>query len=210
MLLGNILFLTGVWHYSILRAGLAVTPGPLVVAGISGPAGRLAARHGPRGILMAGSVTFAGGLFWYVARVGLHPEYLAHWLPGALVTGFGIGLTFPVLGATAVASLETARFAVGSAVNQTSRQVGGALGVAILVVMVAASATPAAALQSFRHLWIYAAAMGLLMGALAAWLGPPRPAQAEPSLQAAAPLRSSAAWPARSARPGSLVSKGCS
>ncbi|HXY43851.1 MAG TPA: MFS transporter, partial [Acidimicrobiales bacterium] len=39
MLLGNILFLTGVWHYSILRAGLAVTPGPLVVAAVSGPAG---------------------------------------------------------------------------------------------------------------------------------------------------------------------------
>ena len=43
MLLGNILFLTSVWHYSILRAGLAVTPGPLVVAIVSGPAGKLAA-----------------------------------------------------------------------------------------------------------------------------------------------------------------------
>ena len=42
MLLGNILFLTSVWHYSILRAGLAVTPGPLVVAAVSGPAGRVA------------------------------------------------------------------------------------------------------------------------------------------------------------------------
>jgi len=36
MLLGNILFLTSVWHYSILRAGLSVTPGPLVVAFVSG------------------------------------------------------------------------------------------------------------------------------------------------------------------------------
>ncbi len=48
MLLGNILFLTSVWHYSILRAGLAVTPGPLVVAAVSGPAGRLATRVGFR------------------------------------------------------------------------------------------------------------------------------------------------------------------
>ena len=44
MLLGNILFLTSVWHYSILKAGLAVTPGPLVVALVSGPPGGW--RHG--------------------------------------------------------------------------------------------------------------------------------------------------------------------
>ena len=50
MLLGNILFLTGVWHYSILRAGLGVTPGPLVVAVVSGFAGRIAGKVGlPQG-----------------------------------------------------------------------------------------------------------------------------------------------------------------
>ncbi len=50
MLLGNILFLTGVWNYSIMQAGLAVTPGPVVVAIIAGPAGKLAgARRVPTG-----------------------------------------------------------------------------------------------------------------------------------------------------------------
>jgi len=58
MLLGNILFLTSVWHYSILRAGLSVTPGPLVVAVVSGPAGRLAGRFGFRRVLMSGFVVF--------------------------------------------------------------------------------------------------------------------------------------------------------
>ncbi len=56
MLLGNILFLTSVWHYSILKAGLAVTPGPLVVAVVSGPAGRMAARFGFRRVLLVGFV----------------------------------------------------------------------------------------------------------------------------------------------------------
>ncbi|HEY5104663.1 MAG TPA: MFS transporter, partial [Acidimicrobiales bacterium] len=51
MLLGNILFLTSVWHYSILDAGLAVTPGPLVVATISGSAGKLAGIYGFRRVL---------------------------------------------------------------------------------------------------------------------------------------------------------------
>src|SRR5918994_2196974 len=48
MLLANVLFLTSVWEYSTLQAGLAITPGPLLVAALSGPAGRLAARVGYR------------------------------------------------------------------------------------------------------------------------------------------------------------------
>src|SRR5580692_6467465 len=58
MLLGNILFLTSVWHYPILEAGLAVTPGPLVVAVVSGPAGRVAGRFGFRRVLMSGFVVY--------------------------------------------------------------------------------------------------------------------------------------------------------
>jgi EmrB/QacA subfamily drug resistance transporter len=166
MLLGNILFLTSVWHYSILRAGLAVTPGPLVVASVAGPAGRWAARIGFRPVLLAGAACFAGGLTWYATRTGLHPSYLAVWLPATLVTGLGIGLTFPVLGAAAVSSLPPERFAVGSAVSQTARQVGGAIGVALLVVILGSPHTPAAALTGFRHLWVYAASMALLCGSI--------------------------------------------
>jgi EmrB/QacA subfamily drug resistance transporter len=81
MLLGNILFLTSVWHYSILRAGLSVTPGPLVVAVVSGPAGRLAGRFGFRRVLMSGFVVFTLGVLWYVWRVQLTPNYPAVWLP---------------------------------------------------------------------------------------------------------------------------------
>ncbi len=166
MLLGNILFLTGVWQYSILRAGLAVTPGPLVVAAVSGPAGRLAARIGFRPVLVAGAACFAAALGWYASRVGLHPSYFAQWLPATLVAGLGIGLTFPVLSAAAVSSLQAERFAVGSAVNQTARQVGGALGVALLVVILGAPRTPVAALTDFRHLWLYAAAMAMACGVI--------------------------------------------
>jgi EmrB/QacA subfamily drug resistance transporter len=175
MLLGNILFLTSVWQYSILRAGLAITPGPLVVAAVAGPAGRLAHRLGFRPVLLAGAACFAGGLAWYATRVGLHPEYLAQWLPATLVTGLGIGLTFPVLSAAAVSSLHPDRFAVGSAVNQTARQVGGALGVALLVVILGAPSTPVAALTDFRHLWVYAASTALACGFICVLLkGKPR------------------------------------
>jgi EmrB/QacA subfamily drug resistance transporter len=195
MLLGNVLFLTGVWHYSIMKAGLAITPGPLVVAAVSGPAGRLATRVGFRAVLVTGAALLAGGLTWYATRVGLRPAYLTEWLPATIVTGLGIGLTFPVMSAAAVSSLPGDRFAVGSAVNQTARQVGGSVGIAILVVVLGAPATAGAALAGFQHLWGFAAAMSALSGSVALLLGPPRPGQQSPepatvAVRAAAPVAS--------------------
>jgi len=174
MLLGNILFLTSVWGYSILIAGLAVTPGPLVVAAVSGPAGKLAGRIGFRPVLLAGFVIFASGLVWYALRVGASRDYLTVWLPGTLVVGFGIGLTFPILSAAAVSSLHPERFAVGSAVNQTARQVGGALGVAVLVVILGTPSSPAQALGAFHHLWWFAAFMAGSSGLVCILLGASR------------------------------------
>ncbi|HVB92788.1 MAG TPA: DHA2 family efflux MFS transporter permease subunit [Acidimicrobiales bacterium] len=188
MLLGNILFLTSVWHYSILRAGLAVTPGPLVVAAVSAPAGRLAARIGFRPVLLVGFSVFVGGLLLYALGVGLAPAYVSEWLPATLITGLGIGLTFPVLSAAAVSSLHHQRFAVGSAVNQTARQIGGAFGVAVLVVILGAPHSDAAALTSFRHLWLYAATMALAAGLLCTLLKR-RVVPAEANIVAAADRR---------------------
>ncbi|MFZ2032391.1 MAG: DHA2 family efflux MFS transporter permease subunit [Candidatus Dormiibacterota bacterium] len=164
MLLGNILFLTSVWHYPILEAGLAVTPGPLVVALVSGPAGRTAARVGFRRVLLAGFTVFLAGLVWLATRVGLQHDYLTTWLPGTLIIGLGIGLTFPVLSAAAVSSLHPNRFAVGSAVNQTARQIGGAVGIALLVVILGTPHSAAEALAHFHNLWWYAATTTALSG----------------------------------------------
>jgi EmrB/QacA subfamily drug resistance transporter len=171
MLLGNILFLTEVWQYPIERAGLAVTPGPLIVALVSGLAGKTAARIGFRAVLVPGSLFFAAGLSWFALQVGPEPAYLAQWLPGTVLIGLGIGLTFPVLSAAAVASLPADRFGVGSAVNQTARQVGGSIGIALLVVILGVPATRDEALRNFQQLWFYAAGMATLSGAIASLLG---------------------------------------
>ena len=161
MLLGNILFLTSVWHYSILDAGLSVTPGPLVVALVSGSAGKLAVRVGFRNVIMSGLGIFTLGIGWYLWRVTTT-------------------LTFPVVSAAAVSSLEAARYSVGSAVNQTARQVGGALGVAILVVILGTPRNATQALHNFDHLWWYIASTTVLAGLVASRLGRPRPAMTLP------------------------------
>ncbi len=171
MLLGNILFLTSVWHYQIISAGLAVTPGPLVVASVAGPAGRLAARVGVRKGLLVGTSIFAIGLLMFAVRVGATPEYVTRWLPATLVIGLGIGLTFPVLGASAVASLKLERYAVGSAVNQTARQIGGAIGIALLVVLLGTPHSALDALRSFHHLWFFCASMAIVSGLSCVFLG---------------------------------------
>jgi EmrB/QacA subfamily drug resistance transporter len=168
MWLGNILFLTGVWHYSIMRAGFAVTPGPLVVAIVAGPAGKLAARIGFRPVLVVGALGFAGGLASYVLRVDTVPNYVADWLPGTLTIGLGIGLIFPVLSAAAVSSLPSHRFAIGSAVNQTARQIGGAIGVAVLVMVLGTPHDASDTVTRFHHAWTYGAGAALLSGLIGA------------------------------------------
>ena len=54
-------------------------------------------------------------LLWFAFRVGAEPAYVIEWLPGTLLMGLGIGLTFPVLSAAAVSTLPHERFGVGSA-----------------------------------------------------------------------------------------------
>jgi MFS family permease len=168
MLLGNVLFLTTVWHYSTLRAGLAITPGPLVVAALSSTTGRLASRFGYRPVLVAGGVTFALGELLIIASVDTTPSYLAAWLPASLLVGVGVALTFPVLSAAAVAGLPPERFGVGGAINQTSRQIGAVLGIALLVSIIGTPASAAGAMTAFRHAWLLSAVAGVTCALISA------------------------------------------
>ena len=58
--LANVLFLTGVWRYSVLQAGFALTPGPFVAAAVAGPTSRFTHRIGPRPVLVAGGLIWEG------------------------------------------------------------------------------------------------------------------------------------------------------
>lgn len=136
MFFQNFLFTTSIWHYSVARAGLAASPGPLLVIPTSIISGRIAARAGHKPLLVLGSLVFALGGLWFALVPGTDSDYVRTWLPGMVLNGIGVGMVMPSLSAAAVAHLPPARFGVGSAVNQAVRQMGSVLGVAITIALV--------------------------------------------------------------------------
>ncbi len=155
--LANVLFLTGVWRYSALQAGLALTPGPFVAAAVAGPTSRIAHRIGPRPVLVAGGLIWGGAVMWLVERVGVQPDFLGEWLPGIVLLGIGAGTLFPNLSGVAVASAPGESFATATGLNSVARQVGAALGVAVIVAIIG-TPSPLQALHAFDNAWRFAAA----------------------------------------------------
>ena len=172
MILGNILFLTGVWGYSVLEAGLSVAPGPLASAVIAGPAGKLADRFGHRAVIVPGALVYAVGLL-VLRSASLDPDYLGVWLPGQLLVGIGIGLAFPTLGAAAAADIPAARFGVASAVTSAGRQLGAVLGTALLIAIVGEPATLSEAASVADDAYLFGIGAAVLSGVVALRLAPP-------------------------------------
>jgi EmrB/QacA subfamily drug resistance transporter len=170
MLLSFVLWAQTVWGWSALRTGLAIAPGPLVVPILSALAGRLIARFGPGAVIAAGCTLFAAGVVWWAVAVGQRPDY-ADLIGGLLLTGTGVGLTLPTLFSTAATALPPHRFATGSGVLSMVRQVGFAVGVAVLVAVLGDATT--GRLVAFRHGWIAVAVMALLGAASALLLRRP-------------------------------------
>ncbi|HEV2812443.1 MAG TPA: MFS transporter [Solirubrobacteraceae bacterium] len=175
MILGNILFLTGVWGYSVLDAGLAVAPGPLASAIVAGPAGTLADRFGHSAIIVPGTLFYAAGLL-VLRGAGLEPDYVGTWLPGQALVGIGIGLAFPTLGAAAAADIPPERFGVAAAVTGAGRQLGAVLGTALLIAIVGEPETVLAAADVADDAYVFGIAGALLSGAVALRLRPGGPA----------------------------------
>jgi EmrB/QacA subfamily drug resistance transporter len=150
--LSSVEFLTGVWHYSAVRAGLAIGPGPLMVL----PFARLVAPRlagwlgGPGRVAVIGCVVNAGAQLLWLSQIQAHPAYLTHLLPAQLIGGAGVGLTIPSLLGAGSASLPPARFGTGSGILNMARQVGTVLGVASLIAILS-DVTPGDPVTAYRH-----------------------------------------------------------
>ncbi|WP_231390277.1 MFS transporter [Nocardia sp. CNY236] len=164
MLLSVVLWAQHVWGWSALRTGLAIAPGPLMVPIVAVLAGRLIGRIGAGTVIAIGGVTFGAGMVWWAQAITVQPNYVGGLLGGMVVGGIGIGLTLPTAFAAGTSGLPPQRFATGSAVLSMARQIGLAVGVAVLIAVLGSPATPQATLEAFQRGWYVTAAVAVVAG----------------------------------------------
>jgi EmrB/QacA subfamily drug resistance transporter len=150
--LNTVEFLTNVWHFSAIEAGLAIAPGPLMVlpfARIVAP--KLTARFGGAGrVAVIGCFINVVAQAWWLLEIQSRSAYATHLLPIQLLGGMGVGLTIPSLIGAGSASIPPARFGTGSGVLNMARQIGTVLGVAGLIAILTGVHT-GDPLTTFKH-----------------------------------------------------------
>ena len=125
------LYLQRVLGYTAIKAGTSLLPlavGTIVAAGLASP---LIARIGVRTVLLAGLVLFAGGLVWF-AQLPVRGAYLADVLGPSLLIALGLGIAFVAITILSVSGVKDREYGLASGLVNTSQQIGGALGLAVL------------------------------------------------------------------------------
>ncbi|WP_282792551.1 MFS transporter [Streptomyces sp. CC224B] len=153
------LYQQNVLGHSPLEAGLAQLPLATALMAASWGAGRL------RGTLLPGLLVLAAGLLW-LARLPVGGHLVGDLFGPSVLIGAGLGLAFVPLTALGVATVEPRHAGVAGGLVNTSRQIGGALGLAVLTPLAApAAATPAALAHGYRRALVAAALAALLAAA---------------------------------------------
>jgi EmrB/QacA subfamily drug resistance transporter len=164
-LLSTVLYLEDIWHWSALRTGLGVAPGPLMVPIFAVLGHRLTSRFKVGNVTAAGNLMLALGVLLISTSIGPTNSYALDFLPGWLIGGVGVGLALPTIMSSATTGLAPHQASTGSAIVNMSRQIGAVLGISVLVAVLAVG-DPIAA---FQHAWWVV--IGLCFAGAAAALG---------------------------------------
>jgi len=125
------LYMQQVLGYSPMKTGVAY----LAVAGSailwSAVAAQLVNRFGVKPVLVTGMIALTSGLV-YFTQVAVHGTYLSDLLPGFLLVGVGLGFSFVPISIAALAGVRPAEAGLASGLFNTTQQIGGALGIAVL------------------------------------------------------------------------------
>ena len=152
------LYLQLVLHYSAIETGLAYLPLAVGIILSAGAASQLVTRFGFKSVLIAGLLLIAAGLVWFSRVHAPGGSYPADVLGPSLLAAVGLGFAFVPGTIAAVAGIEPHQAGLASGLINTSQQVGGALGLAILAT-VANSRT-----QSLLHAGVHDASIALTKG----------------------------------------------
>jgi EmrB/QacA subfamily drug resistance transporter len=155
VILTMVLYLTEIAGYSTAQAGLAISMLPVAATICANIAGHVADRFGFRTVAVPGMLLFTAGALWLFLRAGEDPNYLVDVLPGLVLLGCAIGSGPTILAGAAVSEVDRENFSVAGAVNQTARQLAGAIGLAVLVAILRSADTDDIDLDAFRRAFIY-------------------------------------------------------
>jgi MFS family permease len=129
------LYMQRVLHYDAIEVGLALLPVALGIATMSlGFSARLINRFGGRMTLLPGLVLLAAGLTLF-SHAPVHAHYVSDLLPAMVLLGIGAGLAFPSLMTLAMSTATPEDSGLVSGLVNTTQQVGGALGLAVLATL---------------------------------------------------------------------------
>jgi EmrB/QacA subfamily drug resistance transporter len=161
------LYLQQVLGYSALKTGVAYLPLSLTIIGASALASRFVDRFTPKPVLVAGLLVSTAG-FVLLTRVVGHGDYASHVLPAMIVLGAGLGMSFVPITIAATNGVAANDSGLASGLLNTTQQVGGSLGLAILSsvstsrvtsALHAGSSLPAALTHGFKGAFTVGAAL---------------------------------------------------
>jgi EmrB/QacA subfamily drug resistance transporter len=176
------LYLQQVLGFSALKTGVAYLPVNLMIISASALASRIVDRFTPKLVLVAGLLITTGG-FAFLTRVSGHGDYGSHLVPAMIMIGFGLGLTFVAVTIAATGGVAPEDSGLASGLLNTTQQVGGSLGLAILSTVSATrvanalhggSALPVALTHGFKGAFTVAALLCAAGAVLALVLLPRR------------------------------------
>ena len=138
------LYLQVVLGYTPLRSGFAFLPFTFGIIIFAGVASQLLPKFGPRALMVPGLIAASAGMLM-ISRITPETSYTTHVLPALLIMSSGMALVFIPLTSTALHAVSSHDTGVASAMLNTSQQVGGSLGVALLNTVAATATTTYAA-----------------------------------------------------------------
>jgi hypothetical protein len=166
MIFVNTQWLQAVWGYGVLKSGWATVPGPFMAAVVAAPAGRAAHRFGHGKVIGLGCLIFATSMLFMNVLMVREPSFWTHFFPFNVISGIGIGLSISTFSSAATAYLPHTRFAMGSALSNTARQVGAALGLAIVGSLLTAAVKSKDVAHGVQQGWTYVSITIFIAGAV--------------------------------------------
>lgn len=166
--LTNSLFLQEVWDLPVREVGLALAPSPVLSAIVSPITGRWADRVGHRWLLGMGCLSLALSYLLYIVLLDSQPQVWSVFVPVSLLGGLGVGLTVATWSSAGVSDIPQAKFGVAGATFNTLRQAAYALGISVVITLIAAGGE-GTTLRGIRWAYVWTAS-AYVVAALAVML----------------------------------------